>query len=38
MEPLVIHSDTFLNELTWQVLIEGYLTHILLAHQLTFVL
>ena len=26
----VIHSDAFLTELTWQVLIEGYLTSLLL--------
>ena len=29
-------SDTFLSELTWQVLIEGYLTSLLFVHQLTF--
>ena len=30
-----IHSDAFLTELSWQVLTEGYLTSILLVHQLT---
>ena len=34
MGPFVIHSNAFLTELTWQVLIEGYLT--LLVHHLTF--
>ena len=29
---LVIHSDVYLTELTWQVLIEGYLTSLLLVH------
>ena len=28
-----IHSDALLTELTWQLLIEGYLTSILLVHQ-----
>ena len=32
----VIHSDAYLTELTWQVLIEGYLTSLLLVHQLIF--
>ena len=34
--PLVIHSDAFLTHLTPQVLIEGYLTSLLLLYQLTF--
>ena len=34
--PHVIHSDAYLTELTWQRLIEGYLTSLLLVHQLTF--
>ena len=29
---LMIYSDAFLTELTWQVLIEGYLTSLLLVH------
>ena len=33
---LVIHSDAYLTELTWQVLIDRYLTSLLLVHQLTF--
>ena len=33
---LMVHSDAFLTELTWQVLIEGYLTSLLLVHKLTF--
>ena len=33
---LVIHSDAYLTEHTYQVLIEGYLTSLLLVHQLTF--
>ena len=32
----VLHSHVFLTELTWQVLIEGYLTSLLLLQQLTF--
>ena len=32
----MIHSDAFLTELTWQVLIEGYLISLLLVHQLAF--
>ena len=36
MLPLMIHSDAFLTQLTWQVLIEGYFTSLLLVHQLTF--
>ena len=31
----MIHSDACLVELTWQVLIEGYLTSILLVYQLS---
>ena len=31
----MIHSDADVTELTWQVLIEGYLTPLLLVHQLT---
>ena len=34
--PLVINSDAYLTELTWQVLSEGYLTSLLLVHQLIF--
>ena len=34
--PLVIHSDAYLTELTRQMLIEGYLTSLLLVHQLNF--
>ena len=34
--PLVFYSIAFLTELTWQVLIEGYLTSLLFVHQLTF--
>ena len=34
----MIHSNAYLTELTWQVLIEGYLTSLLLVHQLTLVL
>ena len=34
--PPVIHTDAHLTDLTWQVLIEGYLTSLLLVHQLTF--
>ena len=34
MVPLVFHSDAFLTELTWQVLIEVYLTSLLFVHQL----
>ena len=35
---VVIEPGTlgFLIELTWQVLIEGYLTSLLFVHQLTF--
>ena len=29
------HSSAFLTELTWHVLCEGYLTSLLLVHQLT---
>ena len=36
MGPVVINSDAYLTELTWQVLIEQYLTSPLLVHQLTF--
>ena len=36
MGPLVIHSDAYQTELTWQVLIGGYSTSISLVHQLTF--
>ena len=32
----MIHSDAFLTELTWQLLIEGYLISLLLVHQLAF--
>ena len=32
----MIHSHAFLIELTWQVLIEGYLTSLLFVHQFTF--
>ena len=35
MGPLVFYSDAFLTELTWQVLIEGYLSFILFVHQST---
>ena len=34
--PLVVYSDAFLTELTWQVLLKGYLTLHLFGHQLTF--
>ena len=34
--PLVIHSDGFLTELTWQMLVGGYSR--LLVHQFNFVL
>ena len=33
---LVLHCHAFLTELTWLVLSEGYLTLLLLVHQLTF--
>ena len=36
LEPLMIHFDVYLTGPTWQVLIEGYLTSVLLLHQLTF--
>ena len=36
MEFPVIHSDAYLTELTWQMLVEGYLTLLLFVHQLTF--
>ena len=32
----MIHSDADVTELTWQVLTEGYLTPLLLVHQLNF--
>ena len=34
--PLAQESETILTELTWQVLIGGYLNSLLLVHQLTF--
>ena len=37
MAHLLLHSDAFLTELTWQVLSEGYLTFLLLVQGLTFV-
>ena len=33
--PLVIHSDVYLTKVIWQVLIEEYLTLLVLVHQLT---
>ena len=33
---LCVHSHALLTELTWRVLIEGYLTLLLLVHQSTF--
>ena len=36
MGPLVIHSQAHLTELTWQELIEGHLTSLLLMHQQSF--
>ena len=33
---LCLHSNALPTELTWQVLREGYLTLLLLVHQLTF--
>ena len=32
----MIHSDALMTELTWQVLIDRYLTSLLLVHQLNF--
>ena len=31
-----VHFDAFLTELTWQVLIEGYLTSVLVCAQIDF--
>ena len=36
LRPSVIHSDAYLTDITWQALIERYLTSLLLVHQLTF--
>ena len=33
---LLLQSHVFPNELSWQVLIEGYLTPLLFVHQLNF--
>ena len=33
---IFFYSDAFLTELTWQMLIRGYLTSLLFVHQLTF--
>ena len=36
LDLLCVHSHASLTQLTWQVIIEGYLTSVLLVHQLTF--